>query len=57
MVFKLLVFCNCTTSNENWENVVNPPRTPVSTKTLIIESYFEKNKKYTKQKRSKDIYK
>ena len=37
MVFKLLVFCNCTTSNENWENVVNPPRTPVSTKTLIIE--------------------
>ena len=39
MVFKLLVFCNCTTSNENWENVVNPPRAPVSTKTLIIEDY------------------
>ena len=37
MVLKLLVFCNCTTSNENWENVVNPPRTPVSTKIFIIE--------------------
>ena len=40
MECKLLVFCNCTTSYENWENVVNPPRTPVSKKILNIEVLF-----------------
>ena len=55
MVFKLLVFCNCTTSNENWENVVNPPRTPVSTKTLIIEVLLCKITKNNPNKKDPNI--
>ena len=56
MVFKLLVFCNCTTSNENWENVVNPPRTPVSTKTLIIEVLLCKITKIIQTKKDPNIF-
>lgn len=56
MVLKLLVFCNCTTSNENWENVVNPPRTPVSTKTLIIEVLLCKITKNNPNKKDPNIF-